>query len=140
MLAYRDEFADAGHNVKAIFKDALWIHASPTTAVSLEKRVDGEKVDVHIEAKDAINMSKHAMRETAKQVREAHGAGRVAGAGRKPLTPDTKPTPVQHTGNDPELAFAAWLHNLEVYLGEPKYAPQITGKLKELGFTLRVIK
>ena len=142
VLAYKDEFDAAGHNVKAIFKDALWLLAAPQTAISLEARVDGQKAEVQTTAEKAVGMAKHAMKEAAKQVREANGAGRAEGAGRKPKTAETVPTQVAAVpaGGDAEVAFAAWLHNMEVYIHDVSFAPRITGKLKELGFALRIIK
>jgi hypothetical protein len=140
MGEYAPELADAGHNVKAIFKDALTLALSPTTAISLESKKDGQVVEIHTTADKAVDMSKHAMREAAKQVREENGMARKAGGGRKPTQPNTAPSQVQDTGNNEDLAFAAFLHNLPVYFKEAEKAKQIVAVLKEMGLKLQQIK
>lgn len=138
MSTYAAELADAGHNVKAIFKDALTLALKPETPISFTEKKDGQDVETHTTAATAINMAKHAMRDAAKQVREENGMARKTGGGRKPAQPTT--APVQDTGNNDDLAFAAFLHNLPVYFNDPAKALKITGALKEMGFKLQIIK
>lgn len=69
---YAADFTSAGHNVKSLFVDALTLHAAAQCPVSVTAiGTDGKKVDQHITAGQAVNMSKHAMKDAVKQVREA---------------------------------------------------------------------
>lgn len=136
---YAAELANAGHNVKAIFKDALILALKPETAISFTEKKDGQDVETHTTADKAINMAKHAMRDAAKQVREENGMARKTGGGRKPATPATIPAQVTDASNE-DLAFAAFLHNLPVYFNDPAKALKITGALKEMGLKLQIIK
>jgi len=84
MAAHAAAFATAGHNVKAIFADALTLLAAPSEKV-LVPTFDavGKKVaDVQatVTADKAVDLSKHTMRDAAKQVREAAGIGRKTAA------------------------------------------------------------
>jgi hypothetical protein len=135
---YADDFKAAGHNVKALFSDALTLHAAAQTPVSVKTiGTDGKQTDQHVKAADAVNMPKHAMRDAAKQVREAHNIGRKAGGGRKaaaPVNSGAAPDPaVTATEVD---AFNAWLDNTETYLNDAVYHPRIVARLIELGYTL----
>lgn len=135
---YADDFKAAGHNVKALFSDALTLHAAAQTPVSVKAiGADGKQTDQHVKAADAVNMPKHAMRDAAKQVREAHNIGRKAGGGRKaaaPVNSGAAPDPaVKATEID---AFNAWLDNTETYLNDAVYHPRIVARLIELGYTL----
>ncbi len=135
MALYKEDLDKAGHNVKALFKDALTLCLAPATPVSLEIIQGGKKVEVHKTALEAVDMPKHAMKEAAKQVREENGMGRKEGAGRKPVQPTT--APAQATPEDKDVAFSAWLANLPIYLKDVETAKQITGKLNELGLKLQ---
>jgi hypothetical protein len=74
MTAHADAFKTAGHNVKAIFSDALTLHACAGTQVTL---AGPNKSQVTMSAsKAATTIAKNPMREAAKQVRDAHGIGR----------------------------------------------------------------
>lgn len=131
---YADDFKTAGHNVKALFKDALTLHASAQTPVTVDViGADGKKTEAHITAADAVAMPKHAMRDAAKQVREAHGLARKAGAGRKAKTENTAAVAVTAEGVE---AFAAWLDNLEEYFTDAVYRPRIEARMIEMGFVL----
>ena len=130
---YADDFKAAGHNVRALFKDALTLLAAaqcPVTVSVIGK--DGKKVDECTTAAAAVTMPKHAMRDAAKQVREAHGLARKAGAGRKPAA---KPANTAVTAEGVE-AFAAWLDNLEEFFTDAVYRPRIEARLIEIGFVL----
>ena len=130
---YADDFKAAGHNVRALFKDALTLLAAAQTPVTVSAMVDGKKADVHVTAGEALTMPKHAMRDAAKQVREANGLARKAGAGRKAKADNT--AAVNATANGVE-AFAAWLDNLEEYLTDATYKPRIVARLIEAGYRL----
>jgi hypothetical protein len=135
MVLYKEDLDKAGHNVKALFKDALTLCLAPATPVSLEIIQGGKKVETHKTALEAVDMPKHAMQEAAKQVREANGMARATGGGRKPVQPTT--APAQATPEAKDAAFSAWLANLPVYLKDVETAKQITGKLNELGLKLQ---
>ena len=130
---YAEDFKAAGHNVRALFKDALTLHAAaqcPVTVDAIGK--DGKKTEQHITAAQAVSMPKHAMRDAAKQVREAHGLARKAGGGRKAKPAAASPAPAASEID----AFSAWLDNLEEYLTDSVYHGRITARLIEMGYTL----
>ncbi len=133
---YADDFKAAGHNVKSLFTDALTLHAAAQTPVSVKAiGADGKQTDQHVKAADAVNMPKHAMRDAAKQVREAHNIGRKAGGGRKAAAPAAAPAQAAVTATEVD-AFNAWLDNTETYLNDAVYHPRIVARLIELGYTL----
>lgn len=132
---YADDFKAAGHNVKALFKDALTLHAAGQTPVTVDViGANGKKTEAHVTAADAVAMPKHAMRDAAKQVREAHGLARKAGAGRKPAA-KTADTPAAVVASDVDV-FVAWLDNMEEYLQDGVYHGRIVARLIEMGYTL----
>lgn len=92
VAAHATAFATAGHNVKAIFSDALTLLAAPSDKVMVPTfDAAGRKVaDVQetITADKAVNLAKHTMRDAAKQVREHAGIGRKVA----PRTPAAKVT------------------------------------------------
>jgi hypothetical protein len=136
---YADDFKAAGHNVKALFSDALTLHAAAQTPVSVKAiGTDGKQTDQHVKAADAVNMPKHAMRDAAKQVREAHNIGRKAGGGRKAAAPAAAAAaPVQAAVTATEVdAFNAWLDNTEAYINDAVYHPRIVARLIEIGYRL----
>jgi hypothetical protein len=133
---YADDFKAAGHNVKALFSDALTLHAAAQTPVSVKAiGTDGKQTDQHVKAADAVNMPKHAMRDAAKQVREAHNIGRKAGGGRKAAAPAAAPAQAAVTATEVD-AFNAWLDNTETYMNDAVYHPRIVARLIELGYRL----
>lgn len=96
MAAHAAAFATAGHNVKAIFADALTLLAAPAEKV-LVPTFDavGKKVpDVQatVTADKAVDLAKHTMRDAAKQVREAAGIGRKVAARQPVAVAATKET------------------------------------------------
>jgi hypothetical protein len=137
-IAYADDIVKVDHNVKAIFKDCLLLCLAPDTSISLDGKVDGKKVDVQTTAKAAVDMSKHNLREAAKQVREANGMARATGGGRKPAQPVTAPEQV--TADSEELAFAAWLANVPVYAMDIKKAARVKAAFEDLGIAFKIIK
>jgi hypothetical protein len=135
---YATDFATAGHNVKALFKDALTLHACGQTPVTVTVTgKDGKKEEQHITAKAALTMPKHALKDAVKQAREAHGIGRKAGGGRKPKaapkTPAAAPAPDMASEVD---GFTAWLDNLEAYLTDPIFHQKIVARAIECGFSI----
>ena len=76
------------HNVKANFKDALFLYALGDMPISFETR-KGE--EMHIVASEAVDLSKHDMKKAVKEAREDLGLGRKSGGGRKPRTEKTAP-------------------------------------------------
>jgi len=74
MALYQADFQAAGHNVKALFKDALTLHAAAQCPVSVEViGKDGKKVEAQVTAAQAVELPKHAMRAAAREVRETRG-------------------------------------------------------------------
>jgi len=133
---YAEDFKTAGHNVKSLFVDALTLHAAAQTPVTVDVvGKDGKKAEKHIKAADAVKMPKHAMRDAAKQVREANGMGRKTAP--KTVTPKAK-TPTAAPAPDMQEvdAFSAWLDNLPEYLGDAVYRPKIEARLIEKGYIL----
>ena len=127
---YADDFKAAGHNVRALFKDALTLLAAGQTPVTVTTTgEDGKKAETHTTAAAAVAMPKHAMRDAAKQVREAHGLARKSGGGRKPAA---APAP---TAEDVDQ-FSHWLDNLEEYFTDSVYHPRIVARLIEMGYTV----
>lgn len=91
------EYFDGDHNLQAVFSDFLTLHYAYDTPVSIErKRGKGEVEEVHTTANEAIHLSKHDMREAAREVRAANGAGRKEGGGRTPRTPAAKGSPAKN--------------------------------------------
>jgi hypothetical protein len=76
------------HNVKANFKDALFLYALGDTPISFETR-KGE--EMHTTAEEAVQLSKHDMKKAVKEARDDLGLGRKSGGGRKPRTEKTAP-------------------------------------------------
>ena len=142
---YASDFKAAGHNIRALFVDALVLEAArinPTPIVVTVKAMgtDGKATDQNVPAADALTMSKHAMRDAAKQVREQSGMARKSGGGRKPaakITPAVADPATDPTVKMSEMdAFSAWLDNLEPYLLDSVYHGKIAARLVELGYTL----
>jgi hypothetical protein len=139
MNAYAEDFTKAGHNIRANVKDALTLALAADAPVTYTHK----GVEKHTTAKDAIQLPKHEFKEAVKAVREDNDMARAAGGGRTPKTPvgpDKKPSAVQTTENNTDLAFAAFIHNLPVYFKDADKALQITAVLKEMGLKLQQIK
>ena len=141
---YAADFAEAGHNVKSLFVDALVLHAcaqTPVTVTAIGK--DGKKEEKHIVAADAVNLPKHAMKDAAKQAREANGMGRKSGGGAKPKAAAAPAATVTMSEVD---GFSQWLGNLEPYFSDAVFHGKIVARMIELGYTVnkaakgRVIK
>lgn len=135
---YAADFTAAGHNVKALFVDALTLHAAAQCPVMVSTIGEGgKKVDKPVTAGEAVSMPKHAMRDAAKQVREAHGIGRKTGGGRKTTAAKTPTAPAA-----PDLVktetdkFSVWLDDLEGYFKDAVFHPRIVAHLITLGYSV----
>lgn len=129
---YAADFAEAGHNVKSLFVDALVLHACAQTPVTVTGMVDGKKTEIHTTAAAAVTMPKHAMKDAAKQAREANGMGRKTGAGAKPKAA-AAPAAVTMSEVD---GFSQWLNNLEPYFSDAVFHGKIVARMIELGYTV----
>jgi hypothetical protein len=137
---YKAELAQLSAHGSMMIRENLLLILAPETAVSIESTENKQKVEKHTTAAAVVGGTKDAVQQAAQQVRESLGAARAEGGGRKPAQPATIPTQVTDTSNDPDLAFAAFLHNLPVYFNDPAKALKITATLKEMGFKLQIIK
>ena len=139
MSLYAADFATAGHNVKALFKDALTLHAAAQTPVTVSAMVNGKKADVHITAEKAADMPKHAMRDAAAQVRAANGLSRKTGGGRKPAAAKMPVAPAapDMTVTASEIdGFTQWLENFDAYFTDAIYHQKIVARAIECGYVV----
>ena len=133
---YADDFKSAGHNVRALFKDALTLHAANTEPVIVRAKGKDDKMeDVPMTAADAINTSKHSMRDAASQVRAANGIGRVRAKTTATKKPNTAPSAPAPTASEVDQ-FSAWLDAMPNYLSDSVYNPRIVAALIAEGWTL----
>ena len=133
---YADDFKAAGHNVRALFKDALTLHAAAQAVVVVRAKGKDDKMeDVPMPAADALKTSKHAMRDAASQVREQNGIGRTRTKKAAEKKPDTTPNTPAVTRTDVDQ-FSDWLDNLGEYFSDAVYHPRIVARLIELGYTV----
>jgi hypothetical protein len=135
---YSADFATAGHNVKALFVDALTLHAAAQTPVTVSAIVDGKKADVHVTAAEAAAMPKHAMRDAAKQVREAIGTARKTSTKAKPAAkmPVAPPAPDMTVTAGEIDGFSAWLANLDAYFTDAVFHQKIVARLIDCGYVV----
>ena len=136
VLLYTEDFKQAGHNVKALFKDALTLHAAAQTPVSVEViGKDGKKAEEQTTAENAASLPKHAMREAAKQVREAHGMARKPAA-KKPAAEVTKTETAKPDVKTESDQFSDWLGQMDDYLKDSVFHQRIVAHLISLGYNL----
>jgi hypothetical protein len=135
---YAADFTAAGHNVKSLFVDALTLHAAAQCPVMVNTiGKDGKKVDTPVTAAEAVTMPKHAMKDAAKQVREAHGIGRKTGGGRKTTAKATPTAPAAPDMVKTETDnFSQWLDDLEGYFNDAVFHPRIVAHLITLGYSV----
>lgn len=136
---YAADFAAAGHNVKALFKDALTLHAcgqTPVTVTVTDKA--GKKVEQHVTAAQAVDMPKHALKDAVKQAREAHGLGRKSGGGRKPAAKmPAAPAAPDMTVTAGEIdGFTQWLANFDAYITDAVFHQKIVARAIDCGFVI----
>lgn len=138
MSLYAADFVTAGHNVKALFKDALTLHAAAQTPVTVKSMVNGKATDVHITAGEAAAMPKHAMKDAAAQVRAANNMGRKSGGGRKPAAKmPVAPAAPDMTVTAGEIdGFSAWLENFEAYFTDAIFHQKIVARAIECGYVI----
>ena len=140
MALYAADFTAAGHNVKALFKDALTLHAAAQTPVTVKAIVNGKAQDVHITAGEAAAMPKHAMKDAAAQVRAANNMSRKTGGGRKPAAPAkmpvAPPAPDMTVTATEVDGFSQWLANLDAYLTDAIFHQKIVARAIECGFVI----
>ena len=134
MSAYSPELGQ-NVNVRSLFSDALTLLACAQSPVSVKVHAAGAKAtDEHVTAEKAVDMTKHNIRDAAKQVREAHGLGRKAGGGAKPKAKPAK------TESAPDMlhidAFSNWLDMMPEYLQDSVYHGKIVAALIAEGYTL----
>ena len=131
---YNPAFVGVDANVKQNFVASLTLHAFPDAPVTTTAKVDDEKIDIHSTAAEILAkpVSKHTLRDVAKQVREHAGTARKPGGGTKPKA---KPATVAPVASDMD-AFSAWLDNLEEYLLDSVYHGKVVARLIEAGYTL----
>lgn len=131
---YNPAFVGVDANVKQNFVAFLTLHAFPDAPVTTTKKVDDEKIDIHTTAGDILAkpISKHTLRDVAKQVREHAGTARKTGGGAKPKAA----APVAAPEASEMDAFSAWLDNLEEYLSDSVYHGKVVARLIEAGYTL----
>jgi hypothetical protein len=79
ITSHADAFKTAGHNVKALFTDAITLLACGDSFVLVPNGKDaaGKPVERTVNASVAVDLPKHAMRDAAKQVRDQEGIGRA---------------------------------------------------------------
>ena len=134
---YADDFKTAGHNVKALFVDALTLHAAAQTPVTVKTIVNGKAQDMHITAGAAAGLPKHAMRDAAKQVRESIGTARKVSA-KKPAAkmPAAAPAPDMTVTATEIDGFTAWLENFDAYFTDVIFHQKIVARAIECGFVI----
>ena len=133
---YTDDFKAAGHNVRALFKDALTLHAASTAPVVVRAKGKDDKMeDVPMTAVDALATSKHAMRDAASQIREQNGMGRTRTKTATVKKPDTTPNTPATSASDVDQ-FSAWLDSMPAYLSDAVYNPRIVAALIAEGWTI----
>jgi hypothetical protein len=134
---YADDFKAAGHNVRALFVDALTLHAAAQTPVTVSAIVNGKAQDVHVTAADAAQMPKHAMREAAKQVRESIGTARKTSTKTKTTKMPAAPAAPDMTVTAGEIdGFSAWLANLDAYFTDAVFHQKIVARLIDCGYVV----
>ena len=131
--AYAADFKNAGHNIKSIFVDALTLLACADTDVAVKVVAKGGTAETYVKAGEAVDMSKHNLKDAAKQVRDAHGMARKTGGGAKPkAAPKVQAAPdMLHVD-----AFSNWLDMLPEYLNDSVYHGKLVAALIGQGYSL----
>lgn len=139
--AYNVQFKGFDANVKQNFVAFLHLHAVKDAPIVIEVKSKDAKGEIFTTAGEMLDkpISKHALRDMAKQVREHIGTARASGGGNKPKStkaPIFPPAPDMTVKMTDVDAFNAWTDNLEEYLSDAVYRPRIDARLIELGYTL----
>jgi hypothetical protein len=135
---YADDFKTAGHNVKALFVDALTLHAAAQTPVTVKTIVNGKAQDMHITAGAAAGLPKHAMRDAAKQVRESIGTARKTTTKTKPAAkmPSAPPAPDMTVTASEIDGFSQWLENFDAYFTDAIFHQKIVARAIDCGYVI----
>jgi hypothetical protein len=134
---YADDFKSAGHNVKSLFVDALTLHAAAQTPVTVKTIVNGKAQDMHITAGAAAGLAKHAMRDAAKQVREAIGTARKTSTKTKTTKMPAAPAAPDMTVTAGEIdGFSAWLENFDAYFTDAIFHQKIVARAIDCGYVI----
>lgn len=135
---YSSDFATAGHNVRALFVDALTLQAAAQTPVTVKAMVNGKATDVHVTAGEAAAMPKHAMRDAAKQVRESIGTARKTKTSTKPAAKlPAAPAAPDMTVTASEIdGFSQWLENFDAYFTDVIYHQKIVARAIDCGYVI----
>jgi hypothetical protein len=123
MECYREVFG-SNHNIKSDFKDMLVCYYGADVLISIPATKTEE--ELHTKAGDAVQLSRHKMRASAKQVRADAGTSRAAGGGRTPR-PNAE-------GAGTVVDFAVTLTDL---MARPEGVEKIKSLLHGLGYGLR---
>ena len=135
MACYAAALAGVNHNIRAIFKDVITLKAAEACPVSVDViGKDGKKVEAHIAAAEAVDLPKHALRAAAQEVREVHGMARKRVNKPKAAAPAGEPAPDMKPSDSER--FGAWLGELDEFITDAVFHPQIVAHLATLGFTL----
>ena len=133
------------HNVKAWFKNALWIHADPKAQVTIPvPGATGEAAQTQIvDAGTVLGMSKLTITDVSKQIRDINDAGRASGGGRKPNNPlpnnGTNPAATSPAAPAaPKVSDAAptFYEELEKRLDNPGEAAKVHAAIVRRGFRI----
>lgn len=123
MTAHAAAFTTAGHNVKAIFSDALTLHACAGTQVTIPGPKNSE---TKCSASAATALAKNPMRAAAKQVRDAHGIGRKT----TPKVAAEKPKA------DDAALIRETLGEVADHMGNPDFVSKLIALLDHAGFVV----
>lgn len=138
--AYSAQFKGFDPNVKQNFVAFLHLHAVKDAPIVIEVKSKDAKGEICTTAGEMLDkpISKHTLRDMAKQVREHIGTNRASGGGAKPKakTPIFPAAPDMTVKMSDVDAFNAWLDNFEEYINDAVYRPRIDARLIELGYTL----
>jgi len=117
------------HNVKANFNSALWVLAAELQRIQVSvpqpHKPGTARVEKSVPAGEVINMSKHVLRDAAKQVREQVGAARAPGAGRPAA---------QAPAAVPAAAQPTFFDQLEERLSDPGDFARIVAAIEKRGY------
>jgi len=128
MTAHAGAFTKAGHNVKAIFSDALTLHAcAGDTVVIAGPKGSSQTMSA---SKAVETLAKNPMREAAKDVRAQHGMGRKTTP--KVAAPMVPTAPVDATAEKTRET----LNNVATLLEDAAFISRLTGLLDAAGFVL----
>jgi hypothetical protein len=127
-------------NVRSTFASCLFPYAAPTTLVEIPAptpNADGSKGVLVVPAIQAVTASKTVATNVAKQIRDAEGVGRAAGAGRPatvaaPVVPVAAPV-VQPLG---DKIAATWFDELDARIKNPGDCAKIVAALDRAGYSV----